>query len=167
MTEAQSLAEAAGFKFDIPASTRALVGGELRLFAPQLERFGKFSLYLFACIAEASARDIHRGTVSSRYADPIAARVMLLADALHDPHDDRRAIGLSVNLLRFLSDIEYASRRDPDQARRLEFAAALYNDVADQFDKFRLPAWAEPYREKARRRNEAMRKMNEATIAAE
>ena len=150
VTESQSIAEAAGFPF--PA---AVSGIPYTPCAPALARFGRFALYLSACIAEADRRDIHRGTVSSRYADPIAARVMLLADALEDVGN--RHIGLELCLTRFLSDVIYASRRDPDQVRRLEFVIALYGDVADQFDRLRLFARGRDYRKRAEILADAMR----------
>ena len=166
VSEAQFLAEAAGFTFKVPASTLAIIGSYTPC-APEFARFGRFALYLRACCDEASQRDIHRGTVSSRYADPIAARVMLLAEALEDTAVSNRHIGLELNLNRYLSDVIYASRRDPDRARRLEFAVVLYADVADQFDKLRLFARARDYWDRAKIVADAMRKMNEATIAAE
>ena len=153
MTRSQRIAEQAGFAFPTHVLGLPYTPAE----PPEFARFGKFALYLSACIAEADRRDIHRGTVSSRYADPIAARVMLLADALMDEDISNRHIGLELNLNRYLSDVIYASRRDPDQARRLAFAVALYTDVADQFDRLRLFARARDYRKRAELLADAMR----------
>jgi hypothetical protein len=151
MTRSQRIAEQAGFAFPTHVLGLPYTPAE----PPEFARFGTFALYLSACIAEADQRDIHRGTVSSRYADPIAARVMLLTDALEDVGN--RHIGLELNLTRFLSDVIYASRRDPDQARRLAFAVALYTDVANQFDRLRLFARARDYRKRAELLADAMR----------
>ena len=138
MTTAQQLAEAAGFTFDVPS-----VPGYVPT-APEFARFGDFALLLRCCVDEASRADIHRGTISGRYGDPIAARVMLLAEALGEP--DKRHIGLVLNLQRFASDVIHAARRHPDPALRIAFAAGIYHDIAAQFMVLRLPVWARDYR---------------------
>ena len=153
MTTAQQIAESAGWSFP-----RSFSGIPYTPRSPMFARFGKFSLYLACCIAEANARDIHSGIRASRFGDPIATRIMLLADALLDANDSgsNYYIGLELNLNRFISDVIHASRRDPDAKRRAEFEAALYTDVADQFDKLRLTARARDYRTRARLMAEAM-----------
>lgn len=137
----QRIAEAAGFTFTTPS-----VPGYVPAVpsAPAFARFGDFALLLRCCIDEASRHDIHRGTVSGQYADPIAARVMLLAEALAEP--DKRHIGLALNLQRFASDVVHAARQHPDRELRLAFSAAVYRDIANQFETLRLPAWAQGYR---------------------
>ena len=180
VSEAQFLAEAAGFTFDLPASTLETMGGSYTPTAPALSGFGRFELYAAFCIQEALTKWPHIDASYKRWGDPLTALVNGLCEAELD--GDRPLIILKgISLSALIGDVLDASRRDPDQMRRLHFACHLHVYVADAFinmgTEFRKASQfaacikaqdhADYHHEQARIFLDAIRKMNEATIAAE
>ena len=173
MTEAQSLAESAGFTFDIPASTLAIIGSYTPC-ASALSGFGRFELYAAFCIGEALTKWPHIDALYARYGDPLTALVNGLCEA-RDPV----LVGLkAASLSSLITDILDASKRDPDQMRRLGFGCHLHLYVAKAFtnvaserykaDHFhaslKASSHADHHLAVAGTFTDAMRKLNEATI---
>ena len=128
---AQAVAEAAGFKFEVPASTLAIIGSYTPC-APALSGFGRFELYAAYCIHEALSKGPHIDASYKRWGDPLTALVNGLCEAEMD--GDNLLVGLkAVSLSSLISDILEASQRDPDQMRRLQFACHLHDYIADAF----------------------------------
>ena len=176
MTEAQSIAESAGFTFEVPASTRAIIGSYTPT-AKALSGFGRFELYAAYCIQKALTKWPHIDASYKRWGDPLTALVNGLCDA-RDP----LLVGLkAASLSSLISDILEASQRDPDKFRALNFACTLHLYVGGAFRSIGsemrkagdLRAAAKAFNRAAHHFAvaqtfaDAMRKMNETTIAAE
>ena len=179
MNTAHQLALDAGFKFDLPASTLAIIGSYTP-HAPALSGFGRFELYAACCIHEALTKRPHVDALYARYGDPLTTLVNGICEAELDG-DKLLGAHRAVALSSLISDVLDASRRDPDQMRRLRFACGLHVYIADAFvaagAEFRTASQyaacikafdhAHHHHAVARTFVDAMRKLNETTIAAE
>ena len=176
MNEAQFLAEAAGFTFDLPASTMAIIGSYTPT-VPALSGFGRFELYAAYCIQKALTRRPHIDASYRKWGDPLTALVNGLCEA-RDP----ALVGLkAASLSSLIGDILAVSQRDPDKFRALNFACTLHLYVGRAFRKIGsdmrktgdLHSAAGAFNHAAHHfavaqtYADAMRKLNEATIAAE
>ena len=126
--EGQAVAESAGFTFDLPASTLAIVGSYTPC-APALSGFGRFELYAAYCIQEALTRRPHIDALYARYGDPLTTLVNGICEA-RDP----QLVGLkAASLSSLIGDILETSQRDPDKFRALDFACTLHLYVGRAF----------------------------------
>ena len=128
---AQAVAEAAGFKFEVPATTLGVIGSYTPS-APALSGFGRFALYASACIQEALTKHPHIDALYARYGDPLTTLVNGICEAELDGDTILLALK-STSLTALIDDILAASQRDPDQMRRLQFACHLHDYIADAF----------------------------------
>ena len=173
VSEAQFLAEAAGFRFDLTASTLSVIGSYTPS-APALSGFGRFELYAAYCIGEALTRRPHIDASYKRWGDPLTALVNGLCEA-RDP----ALVGLkAASLSSLISDVLEVSQRDPDKFRALDFACTLHLYVGGAFRKIGsemrkagdLHSAAMTFNHAAHHFavaesfTDAMRKMNETTI---
>lgn len=124
MTEARTLAEAAGFQFPDMAHYVPV--------APEFDRMGNFALYMACCVQEALSKHPHASSSYRRFADPISSLVSGLCGAERD--GDTVLLGLKgVSLALLIEDVLEASLIDTDQTRRLQFGSAVHRFVAHAY----------------------------------